>query len=96
MTDETRRMMLYDAQKKNVGVAYLFWFFVGFFGAHRFYLGRNGSAIAQLVLCVTGVLTTPFFIGAVILGGLAIWILLDAFLIPGIAREQNVELAARS
>ncbi|MFL5027874.1 MAG: NINE protein [Microvirga sp.] len=26
-------------------VAYLFWFFLGIFSAHRFYLGRPGTAI---------------------------------------------------
>jgi hypothetical protein len=35
---------------KNVVVAYLFWFFLGIFSAHRFYLGRPGTAILQILL----------------------------------------------
>jgi len=30
---------------KSKGVAYLLWFFLGFFSAHRFYLGKIGSGL---------------------------------------------------
>src|SRR4051794_27444093 len=30
-------------EHKSTGAAYLMWFFLGFFAAHRFYLGRPGS-----------------------------------------------------
>ena len=33
---------------KSKGVAYLLWFFFGFFSAHRFYLGKIGSGILYL------------------------------------------------
>ena len=33
---------------KSKGVAYLLWFFLGFFSAHRFYLGKIGSGILYL------------------------------------------------
>lgn len=33
---------------KSKGVAYLLWFFLGFFSAHRFYLGKTGSGILYL------------------------------------------------
>ena len=56
-------------------LAYVFWFFLGFFSAHRFYLGRNGSAIAQLIL------------NFLIIG--LIWTLIDVFLIPGMVREKR-------
>jgi len=37
---------------KNLLAAYLLWFFLGIFGAHRFYLGRTGSAVGvSRVLC---------------------------------------------
>ena len=29
MSDSARDMMMYDAQKKSIGVAYLLWFFLG-------------------------------------------------------------------
>lgn len=33
-------------------MAYVFWLFLGLFGAHRFYLGKRKSALAQLFLTV--------------------------------------------
>lgn len=44
--------ILYDANKKSKLVAYLMWFFLGAFGAHRFYTRRTLSAVAQLLLWV--------------------------------------------
>ena len=85
-------MMLYDANKKSVLVAYLLWFFFGALGAHRFYLKRTGSGLIMLVIfiatAVFSVVGLGFF-GAI---ALAIWILVDAFLIPGIARDYNNRL----
>lgn len=59
----------------NIVVAYLLWFFLGWFSAHRFYLGRPGTAILQILsyLILIGVL----------------WWLIDAFLIPGMVRDKN-------
>lgn len=85
-----RAHMMYDANKKSTGVAYLLWFFLGGFGAHRFYLGATGTAVAQLLLLLLGWL--PLFLGWVLLG---IWLFVDLFLIPGIAREHNMRLADR-
>ena len=34
---------------KSKGVAYLLWFFLGAFSAHRFYLGKTGSGILYLL-----------------------------------------------
>ena len=88
--DELRAEMMYRANAKSTGLAYVLWFFLGWFGVHRFYLGRTGSGLAQLLLGLLGWL--PLFIGWVILG---IWWLVDALLIPGIARDDNERLALR-
>jgi len=66
-------------EKPSVGVAYILLIFIGLLGAHRFYLGRTGSAIVMLILSLTviGLLVT------------AIWNLVDLFLIPGMAREKT-------
>jgi TM2 domain-containing membrane protein YozV len=84
---DMRTQMVFQASKKSTGAAYLLWFFLGGFGAHRFYLGQTGTAIAQLLLGLLGWL--PLFVGWIILG---IWLLVDAFLIPGIIQEQNLKL----
>lgn len=59
---------------KSKGVAYLLWFFLGIFSAHRFYLGKTGSAILYLL---TGQL---FGIG---------W-LIDLFTLGGMVDNYNL------
>jgi TM2 domain-containing membrane protein YozV len=85
LSNDTRVLMLYEANKKTALVAYLLWFFLGWFGAHNFYLGRIGVAVAQLILSLTivGILITFF------------WVIVDAFLIPGWVRRQNNLLAVQ-
>lgn len=77
--------------QKSTGVAYLLWFFLGGFGGHRFYLGKTGTAVVQLIIFLIGCVT---LLPLIITG---IWLLVDAFLIPGIVREhtENVRRQAR-
>ncbi|MCX7377497.1 MAG: TM2 domain-containing protein [Alphaproteobacteria bacterium] len=84
--------MRYDANKKSTLVAYLLWFFLGWLGGHRFYLGHTGSAVAMLIITIIS--TILIFVGIGFLGLMAIgiWALVDAFLIPGMVRSQNNEL----
>src|SRR5262245_21980029 len=85
LSNDTRALMLYEANKKTALVAYLLWFFLGLFGAHNFYLGRTGVAVTQLILSLIliGMIITIF------------WVLVDAFLIPGWIRRENNLLAAQ-
>lgn len=82
---DTNQQMLIEQRVTNDGksilLAYLFWFFLGIFSAHRFYLGRPGSAILQI-------LTYFILIGFV-------WLLVDAFLIPGMIRKSNDDMRQR-
>lgn len=79
--------------KKSVLVAYILWFFLGMTGAHRFYASKGKvAAIIQLVSSIIGFLTTFIFIGFLILFVLGVWVLIDAFLIPGMVRKQADEL----
>ena len=83
---DTKVMMAFQNQKKSVGVAYLLWFFLGMLGAHRFYLGSTGAGVAILLLTI--------LIGWTLVGLIipAIWVLIDAFLIPGIAQKKNQQI----
>ena len=65
----------------STGAAYLLWFFLWFVSGHRFYLGRPGTAILQIL---------SYFI---LIGFL--WVLIDAFLIPGMIREKRNEIRQR-
>ena len=54
--------------QKKILPAFLLCFFLGGFGAHRFYVGKIGTAILQILT----------------LGGLGIWVLIDfIFIIIG-------------
>jgi len=65
---------MYSTAPKDMLVAYALWFFLGFFGAHRFYLNHIGVGIVYL-------LTFGLF-------GFG-W-LLDLFLIPGLVYRSNM------
>ena len=79
-------------EAKSAGAAYLLWFFLGTLGAHRFYLGKTGSGVAQLLLFVLGWLTLGIFVGGVLLIALGIWWIIDAFQISGMISEQKAQL----
>lgn len=68
--------------KPSAGVAYVLCILFGPLGAHRFYLGRKGSAIAMLLISLT-----VFGLAATY-----IWTIVDLFLIPGMIRENVEEL----
>ncbi len=95
LSNEAKAMMAFESAKKSTGISYLLWFFLGGFGAHRFYLGRIGSAIGMVVLLVASFVLSFFFIGVFGYLALAIWWIVDAFLIPGIARDHNTALMQR-
>ena len=46
----TRQMLEHQEERKSTAVTYVLWGFLGAFGAHRFYLGETGTAVAQLIL----------------------------------------------
>lgn len=79
-------------EAKSTGVAYLLWIFLGGLGAHRFYIGRPGSGLAILVLMVVGIVLSPIGVGTLLLVPAVIWVLVDAFLIPGMIQEQKEEV----
>jgi TM2 domain-containing membrane protein YozV len=92
LTSDTKALLRFETAKKSAGVAYLLWFFLGMLGAHRFYLGRGGSGAAQLILTIVGLVTLVVVVGAVILGCVGIWVLIDLFLIGGWVKIHNLEL----
>jgi TM2 domain-containing membrane protein YozV len=77
---------------KNVIIAYLLWWFLGWAGVHRLYLGRVGTGIAQLLLFIFGLITLIFLVGYIFLAIWGIWWLLDAFFTYKIVAEENEKL----
>ncbi len=95
VSGDAKAMMLYEANKRSMAVSYLLWFFLGGLGGHRFYNGRTGTAVTQLLLTIFGVLLLfAFGLGIVLLIPLWIWVIVDAFLIPGWINLHNNTLAS--
>lgn len=90
--NELRAMMRYDANKKSLGVAYVLWFFFGSLGGHRFYLKRTASAVTMLLIFLISIPLSFVSIGVVGFVIVGVWALVDAFLIPGMARDYNNRL----
>ena len=72
---EDKETMLISTDWKNPTVGFLFAFFLGGFGADRFWLGDTGLGIAKLLTC----------------GGCGIWTIVDYFLIMKRTKEKNFE-----
>lgn len=85
MALSTAQLRLIEQRVSNDGpstlVAYLLWFFLGLFSAHRFYLGRPVSAIFQIVSYL-------FLLGF-------LWLFIDLFLIPGMVLRNRADLRQR-
>ncbi len=81
----TEQHLLIESRVTNEGpsvaVAYLFWFFLGIFSAHRFYLGRPGTAILQILSYL------------ILIGFL--WLFIDIFLIPSMVRRKQQDIRER-
>ena len=78
-------------REKSLAVAYMAWFFFGAISAHRFYLGYPSSAVAQACLWIISwmMIAAGFlFAGFGLLAG-CLWMIADAFLIPGLCRGAN-------
>ncbi|WP_243648687.1 TM2 domain-containing protein [Hazenella coriacea] len=90
----------FEKRKKSMAIAYILCVFLGLVGAHRFYTGNVGSAIAMLV-CFVGAcfieliagLILPiigFFFGVIFFSPLFIWFIIDLVWLHGRVNEINI------
>lgn len=83
---------------KSLGTAYILWFFLGGFSAHRFYLGAPLTAIAQVSLWYVSLM---FFMAGnpgafyLITAGW-LWIIADLFFIPKLRDAANEKIRRRA
>ena len=65
-------------------------FFIGQLGAHRFYLGKIGTAVTMLVITIAGYATLIFTVGYFLLAAVGIWAFVD-FIIAVIGKMKDKE-----
>jgi len=82
MTEQQQMIFMaqYNLMRKDVTAAILLAFFLGSFGAHRFYMGEIGLGVLYVVFCWTGI---PHLVA-----------LVECFLLPGRVRMYNLQCAA--
>lgn len=91
MSEQTTSIQV-NLTGKSVVLAYLLWWFLGWAGVHRLYLGRVKTGLAQLILFALGVVTAVLLIGYIFLAIWGVWWLLDAFFTYKIVTEENGKL----
>lgn len=82
-------------EAKSPLVAYLLLIFLWGFGVHRMYLGRWISGLLMLSLWGVGWLLTVVLIGWPLVGFVAIWCVIDLFLIPGMIAADRADIRRR-
>ena len=76
--------------KSRLATVLLAWF-LGQFGAHRFYLGKTGTAVVMLVLGIVGWITIWIFgLGFLFLAAVGIWAFID-FIVAIIGNMKDKE-----
>lgn len=91
---DPRVMMRYDAEKKSLVLAYLLWFFLGYGGVHRMYLGRWFSGLFMAFTFVVSFVLSFVFIGYIGLAFIFLWWCVDALLTAAMVQGHNSRLAA--
>lgn len=76
--------------KSRLATSLLAWF-LGQFGAHRFYLGKTGTAVTMLILTLLGWATIwVHFVGSIFLISVGIWALVDfIFAVAGAMKDNQ-------
>ena len=73
-------------ERKSLTISYVLWFFLGYFGIHRFYLGKALSGVIMLICSLISVVMAFLIIPPLIM---LVWWIVDAFLIPIMAKEKT-------
>ncbi|WP_282602467.1 TM2 domain-containing protein [Paracoccus sp. PARArs4] len=96
---DTQRELLIEQRVANDArspvVAYLLLIFLWGFGVHRMYLGRWMSGLIMLVTWLLGWAMTLILIGWIPIAFVALWCVIDLFLIPGMIRADKDDIRRR-
>lgn len=88
------KKLAWDISPKSRLATTLLAFFLGGFGAHRFYIGKIGTAIVMLLLTIAGLATVWtiwwLFVGDLFLIAVGIWAFVD-FIFAVVGRMKDNE-----
>lgn len=82
-------------EAKSPLVAYLLLIFLWGFGVHRMYLGRWISGLLMLAVWAVSWLLTVVLVGWIGVGFVALWCVIDLFLIPAMIRDDREDIRRR-
>jgi TM2 domain-containing membrane protein YozV len=83
--NNTSQYIHFQVHKRSTGIALLFCVFFGMLGLHRFYLGKESTGAAMLILTVT-IIGLPVAL---------VWSIVDLFMVSSFVREHNIQLAEK-
>lgn len=86
---------MYLTQMKSMVAAYVLWLFLGYLGAHRFYMGRIPSGVGMLLLNLISLVLTIVLIGYIGILACFVWWVIDAFLIPSWVNRHNASVLSQ-
>jgi len=77
------------ARRASPMIAYLLWFFLGWIGVHRLYLGHVHSGLATMVIACVGLGLEVSGAGYWLMIPLGLFVLYDGTQIPRLVAEYN-------
>ena len=83
--------MHYSTRAKSVSTTYVLWFFLGFWGIHRFYLGQSQLGIMTIGACIVLSILAMFTFGISLIP-LGIWWIIELFTLVGTVRSINLAI----
>ena len=91
-TEAAKELASDISPKSRLATTLLAWF-LGIFGAHRFYVGQTATAVTMLILGIVGFATLWFFVGEIFLIAVGIWAFVDFIIaVTGNMRDREGKL----
>ena len=81
----------YRARAKSVATTYVLWFFLGFWGIHRFYLGQTQLGLLTIGACTLLSILAMFTYGLSLIP-LAIWWMIELFTLMSTVKLINLRI----
>lgn len=91
---DTKDLMRFEAEKKSAGVAFALCWFLGIWGAHRFYLGRPG-AVAMLIITIISIPLCFIVVGLIGIFAMWVWVIVDLFSVSRWVKEHNTAILVK-